>query len=1047
MTSSIDKIVRVTDTYANIKANMVSPQIAYATDTDATANVEPGTPITREASTFHILAIQNHVDSSTGAVTHADNHFGALKLWDKAIYDATSLPTISSDEDIVHKKYVDDTIAALSFSTLDYDNDDWDASDPVYQAGRTFYNRRGWVQSYTDDSDVLVEHGATLLSKFTNETGVTINKGQPLWVSGVNSGGTNFKVELATCLEPDQNYLVGVAASDALNGEEVYFMQKGVISGIDTSSLNTTDPVYLGSTAGTLTTSTPGYPCRHVLIGGCLVSDAVNGVLGVNTMEVNHEDEFEGSVIEKLALYITTSGANIYVELEANGGGNFHAQAEGGYYEVDATTGAGVGGRAQVQITAGTATSPVKNYVYAEISGGAAVLTHSTSRPTSGYIMICEITVLDSTSTVSYGPRMFRRWTNAKVNGGADDIGLLVGVAERLRLEGAKYDTGISQTTTITTNPASMDNLKVEATAGVVYQLWRQNTSAIDTTVDGVWVANASGAGTLTQWQRITDLAQCLELEDGTAITNNNRFNLTIFYCINYNGQTEVFVNLPTDVYASDDNAYRDINNTAVVSVPDSIRSTAYLGLRIPLKYTTAASGTLTFLGTPTTISLLGNPIGLSGVSSSTTASSEFSDGVFRVFDNGDSTKELAFECSGITTGTTRTLTVPDASGTIALTSGVVDGTGTANKLPKWSDSNTLTDSTVIETATGVGVEIATPQSKLHVHEASASDNFVQVTNTITGSGSSSAGTRMGVTSDGTAVFGSMSASTETALYSAGLERLRIDDSGYIGIGTSPTVPVDISKNISTTTLKLKNTNTGTTGYTQANLENDGSSKLAIGCVGTGFTTTSYADSCYVVNAGQSHMDVKSTGDIRLVAGSEDSSTNTKVTIGTDGSVTMPDVYSDTVGVTNRDLFIDDTGKLGYVSSSARYKENVVGIEDTSWVHQLRPVSFDYKEEHGGYHSEGLIAEEVEAVREDLVSYNEVFEDEPITDANGLEWFEDGWEPTYKKVYYGREVETVSYHKLITPLLNEVQKLKKYNDEQAYLIAQLSARLDALEAK
>jgi hypothetical protein len=46
-----------------------------------------------------------------------------------------------------------------------------------------------------------------------------------------------------------------------------------------------------------------------------------------------------------------------------------------------------------------------------------------------------------------------------------------------------------------------------------------------------------------------------------------------------------------------------------------------------------------------------------------------FSDANFLLYDNGDSSKNLAFQLSGITTGTTRTLTVPDASGTIALTS------------------------------------------------------------------------------------------------------------------------------------------------------------------------------------------------------------------------------------------------------------------------------------------------------------------------------------------------------------------------------------------
>jgi len=43
-----------------------------------------------------------------------------------------------------------------------------------------------------------------------------------------------------------------------------------------------------------------------------------------------------------------------------------------------------------------------------------------------------------------------------------------------------------------------------------------------------------------------------------------------------------------------------------------------------------------------------------------------FSDSAFRVQDNSDATKQLAFECSGISTATTRTMTVPDENGTIA---------------------------------------------------------------------------------------------------------------------------------------------------------------------------------------------------------------------------------------------------------------------------------------------------------------------------------------------------------------------------------------------
>jgi hypothetical protein len=41
---------------------------------------------------------------------------------------------------------------------------------------------------------------------------------------------------------------------------------------------------------------------------------------------------------------------------------------------------------------------------------------------------------------------------------------------------------------------------------------------------------------------------------------------------------------------------------------------------------------------------------------------------IWRVLDNSDDTKELALDLSGLTTATTRTLTVPDKSGVIALT-------------------------------------------------------------------------------------------------------------------------------------------------------------------------------------------------------------------------------------------------------------------------------------------------------------------------------------------------------------------------------------------
>jgi len=84
------------------------------------------------------------------------------------------------------------------------------------------------------------------------------------------------------------------------------------------------------------------------------------------------------------------------------------------------------------------------------------------------------------------------------------------------------------------------------------------------------------------------------------------------------------------------------------------------------------AGGTSDFAVTMTTATLTANRTitfpDLAGnvLLDTSTLPSTFSDANFRVQDNGDATKQLAFECSGITTSTTRTLTVPDENGTIA---------------------------------------------------------------------------------------------------------------------------------------------------------------------------------------------------------------------------------------------------------------------------------------------------------------------------------------------------------------------------------------------
>lgn len=142
------------------------------------------------------------------------------------------------------------------------------------------------------------------------------------------------------------------------------------------------------------------------------------------------------------------------------------------------------------------------------------------------------------------------------------------------------------------------------------------------------------------------------------------------------------------------------------------------------------------------------------------------------------------------------------------------------------------------------------------------------------------------------------------------------------------------------------------------------------------------------------------------------------------GEVYFPDVYYDTV--TNvRDLYIQSTGKIGYLASIRESKTNITDLTDVSWVYNLDPVSFNYRDlettraedgtksetyadTHNSELEYGLIAEDVETVNDELVFYN------------------------------GDDLAGVHYKKLVVPMLKIIQ-------DQKEVIDALTTRVTALE--
>jgi hypothetical protein len=121
--------------------------------------------------------------------------------------------------------------------------------------------------------------------------------------------------------------------------------------------------------------------------------------------------------------------------------------------------------------------------------------------------------------------------------------------------------------------------------------------------------------------------------------------------------------------------------------------------------------------------------------------------------------------------------------------------------------------------------------------------------------------------------------------------------------------------------------------------------------------------------------------------------------------------------VTGDAVVVSNSGQLGIVVSSARYKRDIRDMGSSSEaLMKLRPVTFRYKQDLQGGRQYGLIAEEVARIYPELVSY----------DANG-------------------KVVSVQYHELVPMLLNEIQRLNaKVAGDQAER-ASFEQRLSALE--
>lgn len=364
----------------------------------------------------------------------------------------------------------------------------------------------------------------------------------------------------------------------------------------------------------------------------------------------SHLDAYNGSFLEPFTFVVTESGGVITGTLDKNPSGDLTERFSDGYSTVSSGT--------TVTLTAGTDTAPVKNFVYILQSNKGVLVVSTSDWPAAEHNRIAEVILQSAAKTQSEGGGLVNRNWNDYAKG-TDGQGHHLHAWERMRFEHSAWKSGVAITWTVTVNAGVPDNIDLAVTAGKIYQLHLQGFEAKNTAAaDNVHVVNDN----TTPYTEITDFADLLTDSAGVSMAGRY-FNLVVWASVSSGSEIEhLFVNLPSGSYNKQGDAIADVSGYTNFNIPPAFRGQAFLITRIALRHQAASGGTWTSIQETDLRGQIPNIVAGGGTAAITT---EFADSQFRIFDDGDPTKELAFQLSGLSTSTLRTITMPDADVTL----------------------------------------------------------------------------------------------------------------------------------------------------------------------------------------------------------------------------------------------------------------------------------------------------------------------------------------------------------------------------------------------
>ena len=521
-------------------------------------------------------------------------------------------------------------------------------------------------------SDVALQIGEEMYIRVFNNTGDTLGNSKICYLSGMQDDVPQASLASASNAATSISTL-GVATHDIPDQTYGYITAFGTVRGINTAGCTPAEALYLSTTAGEYTNVPPESPNYLIRIGNCGKSDASDGTIIVHVSIGDNRrstiNSLNGLILEPHTTAVSSDGVNVSISLEKTGGGDLSLYFSGAFYVFDSTP------AASVQLTAGSDVAPTLNYVY--IPESTKVMTASTSGfPSSGaYVAVATVLVQSASSVQTDGVYKWHAWTDHIYD--SEGRGHSSHVNEWIRNQHATWVSGSQLTPT-----GGAGTFDVAVGTGVMYQLHKHSTDSFDTSLgDNLYVINDN----TTPYKKVGDLTGELTDSEGNSMSGKS-FSL-VFWVSGSEGTDDdkLFCNLPSGSYNNSRGAINDISNYTDYTIPTDFKGVGILLARVTVSHASGGGGSWTIEETK---DLRGTIPGISALGGGSSAGAEFSDNLFKVFNVTDATKEMALDVSNVTTGTTRTLVVPDANTNIV-------GHNTTDVLTNKSinlDNNTVTN-------------------------------------------------------------------------------------------------------------------------------------------------------------------------------------------------------------------------------------------------------------------------------------------------------------------------------------------------------------------